>query len=52
MLREPSYIPYDDTTWPKHVIKFIQKRELSGDSTSNLWSLIEDCIVCVRVPVK
>jgi hypothetical protein len=48
-LGKSSYLPDDGPMWPKNVVEFTWKHGLSGDSTNNLWSCIEDCIVFVIV---
>jgi hypothetical protein len=36
VLWESSYIPDDGPVWPKRVVEFKRKDELSGDSTNEL----------------
>jgi hypothetical protein len=38
----PTYV------WSKYVVEFTRKHGLNGDSTNNLWSCTEDCIVRVQ----
>jgi hypothetical protein len=39
----------DGPEWFKYVVEFIWKQSLSGDSTNNKWSCLEDCTVYIYV---
>jgi hypothetical protein len=45
--KSSSYIPDDSPVWTKLHVEFTRKHGLSADSTKDLWSCIEKCIVYV-----